>query len=192
MKALIVNDTDESLPEVFIHDWLSRALKQMEQAKVLVPEKLKTEVSLVFLKETEAKRLNWTYRGKDYATDILSFENDDPESFGELVFCWSVLQRQAKEHKLTIENELGYMLIHGVLHLLGFDHEKPGPEGEKMLKIQDEIFEKLNMKPTKAKKPLVSKVAPVKAKSKVTAKVPVKVAQKSKSNKIKPKTKKKK
>lgn len=156
MKALIVNDTEQVLPEPFIHDWLTKTLGLMNQMKIMAPERQKPEVSLVFLKETEAKRLNWTYRGKDYATDILSFETEDPDSFGELVFCWSVLEKQAKEHKLSSENELGYLLIHGLLHLLGFDHEKPGADGEKMLQLQDEIFDKIrsssNSKKTNAKK----------------------------------------
>ena len=190
MRALIVNDTEEQLPESFIHDWLGKTLGIMNQMKIITDERLKPELSLVFLKETEAKRLNWTYRGKDYATDILSFETEDPESFGELVFCWAVLQKQAKEHKLSVETELGYMLIHGMLHLLGFDHEPAGPEAEKMLKIQEEIFEKIKVKPAKAKILKVVKPAKMVAKSKSVAKkpkpkkkAPAKIALKKKKKK---------
>jgi probable rRNA maturation factor len=143
MNAVIVSDVDEKLPESFMKSWLKDASQHFIDKKLISPEQKALEVSLVFLKEGEAKRLNWKYRGKDYPTDILSFENEDQESLGELVFCWTVLQRQAKEHKMTLEQELGYLMIHGLLHLLGHDHEVPGPQAEKMLGLQDEIFEQM-------------------------------------------------
>jgi probable rRNA maturation factor len=76
---------------------------------------------------TVMKRLNQHYRGKDYVTDVLSF--GAPLKFraqgylGELVICGSVLKRQARERKHKPELELEILLVHGVLHLLGFDHE---------------------------------------------------------------------
>lgn len=75
-------------------------------------------------------RLNSQYRGKKYATDVLSFTA--PEMFsragwlGELVICVPVLKRQARELGHTPEQELDVLLAHGILHLLGLDHEK-GP-----------------------------------------------------------------
>ncbi|MNT92934.1 Endoribonuclease YbeY [compost metagenome] len=57
--------------------------------------------------------------------------------------CPDVLKKQAKDHDLTYKHELGYMLLHGVLHLLGYDHETSEEDAEKMFKIQDEAFEKL-------------------------------------------------
>lgn len=83
------------------------------------------------------------FRKKNYATDILSFAGDLEDSLGELVLCSQVLQKQAKEHKLTFNEELGYMLTHGVLHLMGFDHEKSKKEAKIMHDIQDLIFDKL-------------------------------------------------
>ncbi len=83
------------------------------------------DVSLVG--PTVMKKLNGKYRGKDYATDVLSF--GAPLKFrahgylGELVICSSVLRRQARERKHKPELELEILLVHGVLHLLGFDHE---------------------------------------------------------------------
>jgi|JI6StandDraft_1071083.scaffolds.fasta_scaffold156657_2 probable rRNA maturation factor len=149
MIANIVSDLEEKLPEAFIKTWLKGTSEHLSERKLLTAAQTGLEVSLVFLKEGEAKRLNWKYRGRDYPTDILSFENDDADSLGELVFCWTVLQKQAKEHELPLEQELGYLMIHGLLHLLGHDHEIPGPKAEKMLKIQDEIFELMISKPKK-------------------------------------------
>lgn len=73
------------------------------------------------------KKLNAQYRGKDYATDVLSFT--PPVAIrahgvlGELVICGSVLERQAREFGHKPELELEILLVHGLLHLLGFDHE---------------------------------------------------------------------
>lgn len=74
------------------------------------------------------KKLNRRYRGKNYVTDVLSFEA--PAAFrahgmlGELVICGSVLKSQAREYGHREQLELQILLVHGVLHLLGFDHEK--------------------------------------------------------------------
>ncbi len=75
-------------------------------------------------------RLNGKFRGKRYTTDVLSF--DAPDIFreqghlGELVICGSVLRRQAREQGHAPSRELRVLLAHGLLHLLGFDHER-GP-----------------------------------------------------------------
>ena len=99
------------------------------------------ELILVFLDTKTAKKLNQQFRGRDYATDVLSFDPIDPQSLGELVICPQVLKKQAKEHGISFELELGYMVLHGVLHLLGFDHEENEQQAEEMFKLQDEIFD---------------------------------------------------
>jgi probable rRNA maturation factor len=70
------------------------------------------------------KRLNKLYRGKNYATDILSFEAPEEGTLGELVLCLPTIRSQARRTGLGEKGELGYMLVHGVLHMLGYDHEK--------------------------------------------------------------------
>ncbi len=80
---------------------------------------------------------------KNKPTDVLSFDPIEPDDLGELVLCPSVLRKQAKEHKLKYEIELGYMVIHGVLHLLGYDHEKTEKEAKKMFRLQDLVFDAL-------------------------------------------------
>lgn len=101
------------------------------------------ELSVVFLDSKEAKKTNKQFRGKDYATDVLSFESLSPDHFGDLVLCPQVLQKQAQEHGLKYQEELGYMLLHGILHLLGYDHETSPQEAEVMFQIQDATFQTL-------------------------------------------------
>jgi len=74
----------------------------------------------------------------------LSFPGDESQgSLGELILCPQVLKAQAKEHDFSFQEELGYMIIHGVLHLLGYDHEKTSHQAKKMFRLQDQIFDKL-------------------------------------------------
>ena len=102
------------------------------------------ELVVAFLDPGPARKLNKQFRQKDYATDVLSFGAEgDPAALGELVICPQVIVRQAKEHGLSVREELAYMVLHGVLHLLGFDHETSERDAKKMFKLQDGLFEKL-------------------------------------------------
>ncbi|MFN7825729.1 MAG: rRNA maturation RNase YbeY [Pseudobdellovibrionaceae bacterium] len=116
-------------------------LELVAEHKLRTKLDLKKEITLVFLSEKKARELNQAYRQKDYATDVLSFEGDE-FSLGELIFCEKVILRQAREHGLKPLEEWAYLLIHGVLHLLGYDHEHKKVEARKMFKIQDEVFDR--------------------------------------------------
>ncbi len=93
----------------------------------------KYELSIVFVGPTEIQRLNREYRGKDYVTDILSFPLT--ESAGEIYICRSKANQKSKEYERTPENFLLFLLVHGLLHLKGFDHSsKMDKEEEKFRK----------------------------------------------------------
>ena len=91
--------------------------------------------------------LNRAYRGKNRPTDVLSFQ--PPEVFrkqgmlGELVICLPVLKRQARELGHRPETELRILLVHGVLHLLGLDHELGAREAARMARLEARLLEKL-------------------------------------------------
>ena len=88
----------------------------------------------------EIKKLNKKFLKKDKTTDILSFSSIEENSLGELVLCVEKIKQQAKEHELSFKGEISYLLLHGLLHLLGYHHEKGGTSAKKMYQIQDEIF----------------------------------------------------
>ena len=140
MNILVINESSTRAPRKFIQKWCLKIQKQLVSRKLLPPDKRNLELTLVFLNRGAAKKLNKDFRGKNYATDVLSFLSMDEESLGELVVCPHVLRAQAKEHGLTYKLELGYMILHGLLHLLGYDHEKNKAEADEMFQIQDEIF----------------------------------------------------
>ena len=143
MNITIVNESKARIPKKFIETWMADVAKNLMKSKVLSKELSKADLTLVFLDPKPARSLNLEFRGKDYATDVLSFDSMDEESLGELVMCPEVLKKQAIEHDLTFQAELGYMLIHGILHLLGYDHETNEKDAAEMFGIQDALFEKL-------------------------------------------------
>lgn len=143
MQVLIVNESRHAVPRQFINEWITLFVEELKKRRVLKKAQGDRELTLVFLDKKPAQKINKEFRGKDYATDVLSFDSMSPDSLGELVLCPEVLKRQAKEHKLTYKMELGYMLLHGVLHLLGYDHETSEEDAREMFSLQDAIFEKL-------------------------------------------------
>ncbi|HEY1080431.1 MAG TPA: rRNA maturation RNase YbeY [Bdellovibrio sp.] len=143
MQLVIVNESKHPVPRQFVQKWTADLSKELQKRKVLKKAHLQQELTLVFLDKKPAQKLNKEFRGKDYATDVLSFDSMEPSSFGELILCPEVLKRQAKEHGLTYREELGYMLLHGILHLLGYDHETGEKDAKKMFSLQDAVFEKL-------------------------------------------------
>jgi probable rRNA maturation factor len=80
------------------------------------------ELSLVIIGKVRMQKLNSTHRGKNYATDILSFPLSD--SSGEMFINLDVTKRKAKEFEKSFENYLGFLFIHGLWHLKGYDHGK--------------------------------------------------------------------
>ncbi len=88
------------------------------------------DVNLVLVDDAEVRRLNRTYRGIDRATDVLSFDlrDDNPPPVprtGEVVVSTETLLRAAARHRVTPAEELARLVIHGILHLQGFDHQRP-------------------------------------------------------------------
>ncbi|UYL09217.1 rRNA maturation RNase YbeY [Bdellovibrio sp. SKB1291214] len=148
MQVLIINESKHSIPRKFIQEWMDSVIAELRKRKVITADKARRELTLVFLDKKPAQKINNEFRGRDYATDVLSFDSMDPSSFGELVMCPEVLKKQAKEHKLTFQKELGYMLLHGTLHLLGYDHETNEKDAKEMFDLQDAIFERLLRSPT--------------------------------------------
>jgi probable rRNA maturation factor len=85
-------------------------------------------LSIAFVSTTEIKKANKKYRGKDNPTDVLSFG----ESLNEILICPDVVKKNAEKFGVSFKNEIAKILIHGALHLCGYDHEKSEKEAEVM------------------------------------------------------------
>jgi len=113
---------------------------------------LQGEVQVLLADDATLKRLNRTFRGKNKATDVLSFpagpttvffgEPDEPELAGDLAISLETAARQAAEYGHSLRDEVRVLLLHGVLHLAGFDHEADSGE---MAAREAELRQKLRM-----------------------------------------------
>ena len=123
---------------------LSGVAKVFRAAHKLV--KINGELEVNVIGDKEMKNLNHHYRGKNSATDVLSFAWDEDkkiksEFLGQIYICYPQIARQAKEFGVKINEEFVRMLAHGFLHTVGYDHIKK-PDAEKMFKIQEKIIKK--------------------------------------------------
>jgi probable rRNA maturation factor len=126
------------------------ALKAFVQAALALIGKDNWDVSLVFCKDAEMQRLNKAYRGRDEPTDVLSFplgdeytlEHETRRTAGDIVISTDTLRENSAFFKVNELDELRRLLVHGLLHLAGNDHETNDPS-EPMLVLQEEILGKL-------------------------------------------------
>lgn len=111
--------------------------------KVIKDLKIKKQVSVILVSDKKIRELNRRYRKKDKVTDVLSFGDwESPAFLGEIVISLSQIKHQAKEYDVKIKQELARILIHGILHLVGLDHEKSRTEERRMFKKQDDLVKK--------------------------------------------------
>ncbi|MCL4543508.1 MAG: rRNA maturation RNase YbeY [Chloroflexi bacterium] len=113
-----------------------------------------TSVSVAIVDAPEIQRLNRTYRGVDSVTDVLSFAAREGmilpqprrlrEFLGDIVLCNARALAQAKEYGHSAERELAYLTVHGVLHLLGYDHHEP-LEQQEMRTIEERVMQELRL-----------------------------------------------
>lgn len=89
---------------------------------VLSYENRDAVASVNFVSQEEIHKLNKTYRDVDSPTDVLSFESDIDGDLGDIFICIEVAEENAKKFNTTIENELRLLVVHGCLHLCGYDH----------------------------------------------------------------------
>jgi len=104
------------------------------------------ELTVRFVDAEEGRVLNRDYRGKDYATNVLTFAYNEGEDYAEdeptradIVLCIDVLQQEAAEQKKTVEEHTAHLIVHGVLHAQGYDH-MDDEEAAEMEGLETEIL----------------------------------------------------
>jgi len=99
------------------------------------------EVTVRFVDANEGRDLNRDYRGKDYATNVLSFPYAAGTTLsGDLVLCLPVLAREAREQGKPPEAHCAHLIVHGMLHLQGYDHEADRADAERMEALERKIL----------------------------------------------------
>lgn len=110
------------------------------------------EIGIACVDNDESHKLNLEYRGKDKPTNVLSFPSDLPDEMaqildslpiGDLVICIPVVLQEAIEQQKTPIEHFTHMLVHGTLHLMGYDHETSDEDAEEMEALEIDILKKL-------------------------------------------------
>ncbi|WP_047552877.1 rRNA maturation RNase YbeY [Methylotenera sp. G11] len=102
-----------------------------------------TEVTIRIVDEAEGRELNRTYRGKDYATNVLTFPlTEEPYLMGDIIICAPVVAKEAKEQHKDLLAHYAHLTVHGILHLHGYDHETDA-QAELMEGLETAIVTKL-------------------------------------------------
>jgi probable rRNA maturation factor len=108
-----------------------------------------TEVSVKFTSDEEVRGLNAAWRGKDKATNVLSFPMaEEPEGapmLGDIVLAYGVCAREAAEKDVAVETHATHLVVHGTLHLLGYDHETGDADAEAMEEIERKALASLGI-----------------------------------------------
>lgn len=135
----IATENIEGLPtEEQIVQWATAAVQ---------PEGNEVEMTVRIVDEAESHELNLTYRGKDRPTNVLSFPFECPDEvelplLGDLVICRQVVEREAAEQEKPLMAHWAHMVVHGSLHLLGYDHIEDD-EAEEMESLETQIMQGL-------------------------------------------------
>jgi probable rRNA maturation factor len=103
------------------------------------------EVTLRYVAQAEARRVNREFRGRDYATNVLSFPYGAPgrAALGDILVCAPVVAAEARAQGKDIEAHHAHMVVHGVLHLRGYDHERGAAQASRMEALERRILAKL-------------------------------------------------
>ena len=109
-----------------------------------------SELSVVYVDSAEARALNRDYRGRDYATNVLSFPVELPSGvrsplLGDLVICAPVVAMEALAQEKPLAHHHAHLVVHGVLHLLGMDHERSEAEADAMEARERRILARLGI-----------------------------------------------
>jgi probable rRNA maturation factor len=126
----------------------ARAVKSLALEILRLLNCEQTELSLALVGDSEIRKLNAKYREKDYATDVLSFPAAETlpgplPLLGDVVISVDKARAQAKERGRTLKEELTTLLIHGIMHLLGYDHERSARDARVMRRLERKIYRDL-------------------------------------------------
>lgn len=142
MKVEIINRSGHRIISCpFITKWVYQIFRELRKRRIPFSN---GPLNLVFVNSFEMQQLNKKFRFKDKPTDVLSFSFTSPfkgkqQDMGDVVLCAQYIKKMKQG---PVRERTAYAILHGILHLLGFEHEKNPKEAKKMYNIQDQIFEK--------------------------------------------------
>ena len=135
MVVIVTDVRGRAVPDGGLARWL----------RATAPARARGEVAVALVTDAHMRKLNRTYRRKDAATDVLSFPSDAPGVLGDIVIARGVAEQQAKEHGHAVQTELRVLALHGLLHLLGYDHDAKD-DGGRMRRAEERLRRKGKLK----------------------------------------------
>jgi len=144
MKIELINDHYKKIPEPFKKKEIKKLI-DLVLKKIGFEELENGQINIKYTTEEEIKILNEKFYNKEGVTNVLAFSNNQetPDSkeqlIGEIAICISQIEKEAKLYKKAVETRLKHMIVHGVLHLFGFDHQKKSEQKE-MEQVEDDII----------------------------------------------------
>ncbi len=120
-------------------------LKKITRSILKALQRSQAELSIALVGDKEMRPLNAKYRKKNKTTDVLSFPADNPATakrvlLGDVIISVEQARRQAKERNHSLKREMVILLIHGILHLLGYDHERSRRQAKIMADLEVKLF----------------------------------------------------
>ena len=109
----------------------------------IAPASATGDLSIALVSDRRMRALNRQFRGKDKVTDVLSFPSDERGFMGDIVIAAAVAKKQASAHGHSVQTEIRVLALHGLLHLLGYDHEK---DDGRMARIEAKLRKKAGLK----------------------------------------------
>ncbi|OJW50529.1 MAG: rRNA maturation RNase YbeY [Alphaproteobacteria bacterium 41-28] len=125
-----------------LREEISSALEKT--AEILDRDFSETEVSVVLADDTEVQDLNKTFRNRDKPTNVLSFPSEQKDELGDIILAYETVTREAEENGVSPLDHTLHLIIHGFLHLLGYDHEHEN-EAKEMENMEIRILKDLHI-----------------------------------------------
>lgn len=139
MTLTIINHSQKRIPQSFLEKkicnlWRTRTFRSALKSPTA------NELSLVFVTNPQMKKLNHKYRKKAKTTDVLSFQSSEPSYLGDIVICVPVAYQQSKTIGISVRAELLRLVVHGLTHLLGYDHEISAAQAKEFFGCEERLL----------------------------------------------------
>ncbi len=140
MTLYITDEAELGLEHDFFKTVLDIIYKELNDDRLI-----EREISLLLADDETIQELNKSYRNMDKPTDVLSFEIESDTMLGDIIISVETAKRMAVEYSISLDREIAFLFIHGILHLLGYDHEISVEDEEEMFALQTKLLDQTNI-----------------------------------------------
>lgn len=141
MKIYVINQTRAHLSAKDVRRFVARVFTAMRQTALWQRD---LPVSMVFVPQGESRRLNRIFLGKNRPANVLSFDYGD---YAEIVLTPDIIRKEAKRQAITFGERTMRLIVHGAVHLAGLHHERSAAMGNKVLRLEKKLLERLGINP---------------------------------------------